>query len=292
MNLASLVFSVMTYLSFCFRMATITCTQRKAAAATSNDDLPNPTPDFRDVVHNVGIGMRDIARSSSEVLAELQSALKPILPLLSKEHQNQMYDAFIEYHKLLTASQRFLTRALILTARARTASELIASINIQALRDLCSHVENLIEKFLKLNPILEEKLKDQQTLKRWRNIFGLFTAIGACAFGIGVAVGLFSKGGFTKDLKVFLVATGAVTVAAGAPAAMAHVAQHESELNHIKMSLKDIRDVLTTLSQNYPQIETMTELLSDEDDTRRDFLQLLKETQAEVNKGFELLRAL
>jgi hypothetical protein len=98
--------------------------------------------------------------------------------------------------------------------------------------------------------------------------------------------------GFTKSLKAYLVTTGAITVASGAPAVFAHVAQHEDELNHIKGALKDIRDVLTKLSQNYPQIEEITQILSDEDDTRQRFIRLLKETETEVNKGFEILRQL
>ncbi|CAF4437088.1 unnamed protein product [Adineta steineri] len=60
----------------------------------------------------------------------------------------------------------------------------------------------------------------------------------------------------------------------------------------MKMALKDIRNVLSKLSQNYPQIEEMAQILSDDDNTRQDFIQLLKETQTEVNKGFELLRQL
>ncbi|CAF0830965.1 unnamed protein product [Adineta steineri] len=273
-------------------MATITYTQTRKAAVAANDDSKVITHDYQHVIHTVGAGMRDIVRTSSEVLVEFQDALKPLLSLLSPDHQNQIYDTFIEYHKLLMASQKFLTRALILAARARTAKELIESINIQTIRDMCSNVEVLIEKFLKLNPILEEKLKYQQTLKRWRNILGLLTIIGTCAFGIGMVYGLYSSTGFTKDIKAFLVSTGVITIAAGAPTIVAHVAQHEAELNHMKMALKDIRNVLSKLSQNYPQIEEMAQILADDDNTRQDFIQLLKETQTEVNKGFELLRQL
>ncbi|UJR11588.1 hypothetical protein I4U23_015768 [Adineta vaga] len=266
-------------------MTTATRTQRTNAAVVTENDMQNTSEDFRNVIHKVGTGMRDIARTSSEVLTELQDALKPILPLFSEEEQNQMYDAFIGYHKLLISSQKFLTRALILAARARTSNELMASINIQMIHEMCSNVESLTEKFLRLNPILQEKLKDQQTLKRWRNILGLFTIIGVCSMGIACGIARFTSVGFSTSIKAFLTTTGAITVAAGAPAITAHVAQHEAELNHIKNSLKNIRNVLTKLSQNYPQIEEMAQILSDEDDTRRDFLRLLQETQIEVNKG-------
>ncbi|CAF0919556.1 unnamed protein product [Adineta steineri] len=273
-------------------MATITYTQTREATVAAKDDSKVITNNFRDIVHEVGARMRDIVRTSSEVLVEFQDALKHLLPLLSSEQQNQIYDTFIEYQKLLMTSQKFLTRALILATRARTAEELVKSINIQAIQDICSNIEVLMKKVLDLNPILQEKLKYQQTLKRWRNILGLLTIIGTCAFEIGMVYGFYSSTGFTKDIKAFLVSTGVITIAAGAPTIVAHVAQHEAELNHMKMALKDIRNVLSKLSQNYPQIEEMAQILSDDDNTRQDFIQLLKETQTEVNKGFELLRQL
>ncbi|CAF1088912.1 unnamed protein product [Adineta ricciae] len=256
-------------------MATITRTRRREVTTTVDDGLRNSSQDFRNVVHAVGTGMRDIARTTAEVLGEFQDALKPLMSEFSAEEQNQIYSAFLEYHELLTTSQRFLTRALILAARAWTSTELMASIDIQMIRDICSTVKALFEKFLKINPILQEKLKDQPALKRWRNILGLFAFIGFCSIGIGTAVARFT-----------------MTVATTAPAVMAHVAQHEAELSHLKSTLVEIRGVLTTLSQNYPKIEVTAQILSDGAHSRQDFIQLLKDTQAEVDKGFAILRNL
>ena len=98
--------------------------------------------------------------------------------------------------------------------------------------------------------------------------------------------------GFTAEVNAFLIGAGALDVAAAAPAAMAHVAEHEAELNHIKNSLGEIRGILTTLSQNYSTIEATAETLSDDDHSRRDFIQLLKDTQVEVDRGFAILRNL
>lgn len=58
------------------------------------------------------------------------------------------------------------------------------------------------------------------------------------------------------------------------------------------MILKEIRNQLSQLSQNYPQIEVMSQILSDEDSTKQDFIKLLKDTQDEVKKGFEILKQL
>ncbi|CAF0824529.1 unnamed protein product [Adineta ricciae] len=273
-------------------MATITRTRRREVTATADDEPRNSSPDFRNTVHAVGTGMRDITRTAAEVLGEFQDALKPLMSEFSAEEQNQIYNAFLEYHELLTTSQRFLTRALILAARARTSTELMASIDIQMIRDMCSTVGALLEKFMKINPILQEKLKDQQALKRLRNILGLFALISGCSIGIGAAVARFTSVGFTTGMKAYLVVAGSVTVATAAPAVMAHVAQHEAELNHLKSTLVEMRGVLTTLSQNYPKIEVTAQILSDDDHSRQDFIQLLKDTQAEVDKGFAILRNL
>jgi hypothetical protein len=276
-------------------MAAIPYTRATTTTITASEEHDEPEfrpQEFRSSVRMVGTGMRQLAQSTTEVLVEFQGAMKIIQPLLSPEHQKQVYDTFAEYHLLLMTSQRFLTRSLILAARARTDRELVASIDVGKIQDMCSIIQRLIQQFLDLNPILEEKLKDQRALKLWRNIFGLIAATGCCALLVGSGVGIFSSSGFTKDLKVFLITTGAVTVAAGAPAVFAHVAQHVSELDHINMVLKDIRGALIQMSQNYPKIEEMAQVLSDDDNTKREFIQLLKETQAEVDKGFALLKQL
>lgn len=108
--------------------------------------------------------VRKISQLSIAILQEFQGAVKAILPMFSPEHQNQIYETFVEYHRMLMISQKFLTRSLISAARVRTTAELIASIDIKIIEELSETVVKLLEKFYQLNPILEGKLKDERAI--------------------------------------------------------------------------------------------------------------------------------
>ncbi|CAF1223642.1 unnamed protein product [Rotaria sordida] len=138
-----------------FRRRIITSTTTE-----DNDSLIQPQ-DFRNAFRMIGNGVRETVQLTTAVLLEFQGAVKVILPLLSTEHQRQIYETFNDYHKLLITNQRFVTRSLILTARAQTSKELMGSINIKIIDEMIETVQELLKKFLEPNPILEEKLKDQ-----------------------------------------------------------------------------------------------------------------------------------
>ena len=265
---------------------------RSTTTITADKASEDQRLDIPSSVLSITNAIREISQSSTAILQEFQGVVKAILPVLNAEEQNQVYEAFIGFHKMLMASQKFLTRSLILTARARTTTELVASIDIKTIEKLTTTVMELLEKFYKLHPILDGKMKDQRAIKLWRDIFSLLTAIGIAACSIGLGVGYFSSGGFTKYLKVFLVATGSITVASASATAAAHVAQHVSALDRMILILKDVAKQLSQLSQNYSKIEAMSQVLSDDDDTKERLMRLLRETEVEVNKGFAILKQL
>jgi len=265
--------------------------RRTTATTITEDNASQPQlEDHRSYFHLVGNGVRETVQLSTSIVQEFQYAVKDILPLLSVDEQNQIREIFKEYHNLLNISQKFLTRSLVLAARAKTATQLMSSIKIEDVEQMSGAVLVILEKFYKLNPILNEKLKDQRGIERLRNIFGLLTAVGLAACSVGIGYGTFSGSGFTKDLTVFLITAGPITGAASIATVVAHVVQHVSELDQVIVILKDIKSGLIQMSQNYSKIQGIIDILSDEDDTKREFIELLKNTQAKVNEGFEFLK--
>ncbi|CAF1381313.1 unnamed protein product [Rotaria sordida] len=260
--------------------------RRRVITSTTPEDNESliPPQDFGHAFHMIGNGVRETVQLTTAVLLEFQGAVKIILPLLSTEHQRQIYEIFNDYHKLLMTNQRFVTRSLILTARAQTSKELMESINIKIIDEMIETVQELLKKFLELNPILEEKLKDQRALKLWRNIFGMIAGIGIAACGVGLGAGFVAASGFTTALRVYLTTAGSITVASSTATGVYHVAQRLSELDLIMNNLKEIRKGLIQLTQNYSKMEEMILTLSDLDTTKQDFIKLLKETQTIVNQ--------
>ena len=265
--------------------------RRAPTATTSHEDASSSSSQDSSIAfHRVGSGIRDIAQLTNSVILEFQGVVKSILPLFSAEHQRQIREILNDYHRLLIQSQRFLTRALILTGRAQTSADLIQSINVKLVEEMIETVIRLLERFRDLDPIVKEKLRDHKALVRWRNIFGLMTGTGLAACAMGGIGGLIY--GFTRSLNVFLVTAGSVTTATACATSTFHMAHRVSDLNLIIEDLKTICTDLTQLSQNYTIMSTYIPLLSDSDGTKEDFIRLLKETQTVVNKGFELLKNL
>lgn len=243
-------------------------------------------------IHTIGIAVRNTVQLTTAIILEFNGAMKVILPELTMEQQKQIREAFNGYHNLLIKSQKFLTRALILTARCTTAKELIESIDFKILEEMLNIIVNQLVKFHELSPIIEAKLKEERNIKRWKEIFALMTAIGLVACAIGAGVGTFGSQGFTKALKAFLVAGGSITGAAAAGTLACHMAGYYSEVELIKKNLTEIRNGLVQMTQNCSKMEGLIPLLSDVDNTKQDFINILKETQDLVNTGFKLLKEL
>ncbi|CAF2937081.1 unnamed protein product [Rotaria sp. Silwood2] len=252
-------------------------TERRHRVTTSTITQDNGSriqpQDFSSAVHMIGNGVRETVKLTTAAILEFQGAVKVILPQLSTEHQKQIYEVFNNYNKLLIKNQKFLTRSLILASRAQTSKELMESINIKIIEEMIETVQELLQRFFELNPILEEKLKDQRALKQWRNIFGMMA-------------------GFTTTLRVYLTTAGSITIASLMATSVMHVAQHASELDLIMKNLKEIRKGLIQLGQNYSKMQETIQLLLDSDTTKQDFIKLLKETQTIVDQGFQLLKEL
>ena len=217
-------------------------TELRRRTTTTSPVLDNDSsPSISDVsmaFHRIGNAVKETAQLTNTVILEFHGILKNILPLFSGEHQKQIRDIFIDYHKFLIQSQRLLTRALILAPRARTVNELVESINIKIIEDMLSTVIVLLEKFCDLDPIVKEKLRDHRALEQWRNIFGLMTSIGLAAFGIGFGIGSFAVTGFTNAMRVYLITTGSITVSTGCATAAFHMAQKISDINLLIENLK------------------------------------------------------
>jgi hypothetical protein len=165
-------------------------------------------------------------------------------------------------------------------------------IDIKTIEELNKTVQELLNNIYKLDTILQEKLKDQKAIILRRNIFGFIACIGAAVFSICVGKACYSTSGFTKTLKNNLIRAGSITVIAAPSAIVAHFAQYISKMELIIMNFKEIRIILSQLGRNFTRIKAISQNLLDEDGTKQMLMKLLKDTQDEVNKGFEILKQL
>jgi hypothetical protein len=257
-----------------------------------NNDPQVEWSDIPSRILSITTGASQILNLSTTTIQGLQGAVNIISSVLSAEHQNQINEILIGFNNMLMKNQVFLTKSLILTARARTTAELMASIDIKTIEELNETTSELLGKFYKLNPILEGKLKDERAIKRWRDIFAFLAVSSAIACSICMGNAYYSTSGFTKALKNLLIAAGSITGVAIPSAVVAHFAQHLSKMEPMIMNIKEIGIRLFELGQNFAQIKAISQNLSDEDDTKQMFMELLKDTQNEVNKGFEILKQL
>jgi hypothetical protein len=241
-----------------------------------------------EIVYMVTGAIRTMVTSTAQVFADFQSSMKEISPMLSKEEQNEVHGAFGEFHKLLMMSQTFVTKTTIRVRRAKTNDALLASIDINTLRTLCSQTQVLLQRFWPISTIIEDKLKEHKTFTMWRNIalgvLGISTGVLIVATGVGV------HALFTPVVKGILTIGGSVAVGSVTAAIVAQAAQNLTVFQQVIDSLKKIEHVLVNLSENYAKQEGYAEDLSIEDSTKKEFLDLLQEAEKEVKKGFEILK--
>lgn len=226
-------------------------------------------------------------QSAATTYTGFQGAMKDILPKLSETEQSECYNTFSEYHEMLMTTQRFVTRTRIRIQRARQTSELLASVDLPSIRALCVQIRSLLNRFRKIQAVIDAKIKDERTLQTCRNVFlGLLALAGAvCLIATGVGVGV----GFTAGVKGTIAISGAVAAVAGTGALGTHVAQKVSTFELIMKNLRDTEELLGELSQNYAKVEAMSDLLVENDSSKAEFMKLLDELQVQVDKGFSLL---
>jgi hypothetical protein len=88
-------------------------------------------------------------------------------------------------------------------------------------------------------------------------------------------------------VKAILIISGATTIPGLAAASIAEAAQKLAVFEQVIDNLKEIKKVLSQLSKRFGMIDGMQGELRMDD--RDEFLQLLKHTQIEVDRGFEIL---
>ena len=243
-----------------------------------------------EIIYMVTGAIRTMVTSTAQVFADFQSSIKEIMPMLSKEEQNEVHGAFSEFHKLLVTSQTFLTKTTIRVRRAKTNDALLASIDINTLRTLCSQTQILLQRFWPISKIIEGKLKEHKTFTMWRNISLGVLGISACVLVVATGVGAYV--GFTGAVKGILTISGSVAAGSVTAAIVAQAAQNLTVFQQVIDNLKKIEQILVNLSENYAKQEGYAEDLSIEDSTKQEFLDLLQAAEIEVKKGFEILKKL
>ncbi len=117
----------------------------------------------------------------------------------------------------------------------------------------------------------------------WANISKDLALFAGCILLIGTGVGL--AAGFTTAVKGALTIAGAATILGLTAAKVAEAAQKLSVFEQVIEILKEIKEQLTQLSQRHSQIRGMAGELRMDD--RKEFLDILRVTQTEVDNGFK-----
>ena len=238
-----------------------------------------------DVMHCVSNGIHSVASTTRILFTEFEGVMKEILPKLSADECRQVRETFGQYQSMLMTTQEFLTRTTLRINHAETQEDLVRAIDIDTLMHLCDTTAGLLPKFWALNILIDEKVKDERAIKMWRNISlglaGLAGSVLLIGTGVGMAVG------FTSAVKGVLLIAGATTVVGLTASGIAQAAQKLSAFEQVIKNLKEIKQLLSQLSQRYSMIRGMQGELRTSD--RLEFLGILKETKAEVDRGFEIL---
>ena len=247
-----------------------------------------------------------------------------ILPKLSKEEQNQVITAISQFSKFLMTTQEFISCTLLGVKYAETLEHLCTAIPTETIRSLIEEVQSLLQKFQELQIMIKTKVKEESSLHSFRNMmlgrfFFLlgcpnvsicvspnFSSVGLCALGagillIGTGVGaVFAVGAAT--LKVIATVGATAAIIGGAAAGYAHAAIQVSDFGQVMGSLQKIRDCLVVIAQEQSDLKGNREALnnlrgrSNEQETRivndmiKTFTDTLNKTQAEVTKGFNILK--
>lgn len=130
-----------------------------------------PMDAARDCFHTITTFANEAIQSAGTTFAGFQGAMKDILPKLNEEERNECFNTFIQYHQLLMTTQRFVTRTHIRINRAHRTNELLQSIDLSSIRDLCVEIRGLLNRFKKIQAIIDSKIKDERTVLNCRDCF-------------------------------------------------------------------------------------------------------------------------
>lgn len=240
------------------------------------------------VMHLVTNGIRSVASTTRVLFVEFEGAMKTILPKLSPDERRQVGETFGEYQLMLMTTQEFLTRTTLRIQHAETQEDLIHAIDLDTIVRLCDIATRLLPKFWELNILIGAKVKDERTIKNFRNIALGVTGLAASVLLIGTGVG--AAVGFTAAVKSVLLISGATAIVGLTAAGIAQAAQKLSSFEQVIKNLNEIKQLLSQLSQRYSMIRGMRgELRMNE---KFAFIDILKEAKLEVDKGFAILARL
>jgi hypothetical protein len=67
-------------------------------------------------------------------------------------------------------TQRFVILTQVRVRRARRTSELLQSVDLPTIRTLCFQIPDLLNRFRRIEAVIDVKVKEEQTIENWRNM--------------------------------------------------------------------------------------------------------------------------